>query len=347
MFKARRLRKYKKEAAAAVKYARRLNSRYGAKAAEGAVARVEESAAALESAIATGELEAIKAHYDVLQELIPREYDGIRKSPQREYFESIGIAVLVALLLRTFIIEAFTIPSGSMIPTLAVGDFLFVNKLSYGLRVPFRNGHFADWSIPERGDVIVFVFPCNEKQDYIKRVVGLPGDVVDVDRQGFVWINGEKQAERLKGPFQDGDVFNGDEKSGNQCIAPLTEYVGTLTDTHFRLLHCGEDAGSKPHERPPSDWAQVENYRACQTSAFSMPNTPRWPWKVPEGHVYVMGDNRGNSADSRYWGFVPMGNIKGKAMFIWLSWDGSKSFTRPWEKVRWDRMFRGVHRDPG
>ena len=138
MFKGRRLRKFKKEAAAAVKYGRRLNKKYGARVGEASVARVEEAVAALAAAADTDAIESIKAHYDVLQEVIGREYDGIRKSPQREYFESIGIAVLVALLLRTFIIEAFTMRDAILSVLAAGGRPLDLGRL--GARQPGCDG---------------------------------------------------------------------------------------------------------------------------------------------------------------------------------------------------------------
>jgi signal peptidase I len=200
-------------------------------------------------------------------------HDSVKtKSTFREYAEAIGMALLLALFIRTFIVQAFKIPSGSMIPTLQIGDHILVNKLAYGIRIPFWGQYLVDFSTPESGDVIVFIFPEDRSKDFIKRVIGVAGDTVEI-RGKKVYINGKQ----IEDPHAH---FEGDDP---QSILPASR----------------DDFG---------------------------------PSKVPENHVFVMGDNRDRSYDSRFWGFVNLDEVRGKAFLIYWSWDG----TDRW--VRWERL---------
>ena len=199
-----------------------------------------------------------------------------KKSIAREYTEAILIALLLALLIRTFIVQAFKIPSGSMKKTLLIGDHILVSKFSYGTHIPneipFINIKLFDDivlfpKVPKRGDIIVFKFPKDETRDFIKRVIGLPGDLLEVKSQK-VYINNK--------PYE---------------------------DTHAR------------HTDSPSDSPLV-------------PRDDFGPILVPDDHVFVMGDNRENSQDSRYWGYLNVKKIRGKALIIYWSWDRIKSWVR-------------------
>ncbi|MEY4948206.1 MAG: LepB: signal peptidase [Pseudomonadota bacterium] len=191
-----------------------------------------------------------------------------QKSILREYAEALAVALALAMFIRTFFVQAFKIPSGSMLPTLQIGDHLLVNKLLYGLRVPVRGTRYLSFFKPERGDIVVFVYPEDRDKDFIKRVVGIPGDRIEI-RHKILYRNGEAVDE----PFA------------------------------YR---------SEPEGPAPRD-----NFG---------------PVTVPEGKVFVMGDNRDHSFDSRFWGFVPFEDIKGKAFVIYWSWDGEDSW------VRWSRI---------
>jgi signal peptidase I len=196
-----------------------------------------------------------------------------RKSLVREYAEAIFIAVLLALLIRQFAIQAFTIPSGSMMDTLLIGDYILVNKFLYGAEIPFIDKHLPGIRDPKRGDIIVFKYPNDESRDFIKRIIAVGGDTVQV-RDNRVWINGVLQDE----PFVRGGPY------------PVNLNA-----------HCGY-------------------LYACD------------PLAVPAGAYFVMGDNRDNSQDSRYWGFVKREKIRGKAFLIYWSWNGE----RHW--LRWRRL---------
>jgi signal peptidase I len=196
---------------------------------------------------------------------------GGETSTWREYAEALVMAVVLALFIRTFIVQAFKIPSGSMLPTLEIGDHLLVNKFLYGLRIPFSDDRILDFYEPEHDDVIVFVYPQDRTKDFIKRVKGIAGDTIEI-RNKVLYINGEK-----------------------------------VEDAHAYY-----DPAPAARARAPRD-----NFG---------------PFKVPEGSVFVMGDNRDHSHDSRFWGVVPLGDILGKAFVLYWSWD-SENFSPRWSRI--------------
>lgn len=197
--------------------------------------------------------------------------------------------ILFALTVRWLLVEPYRIPSGSMIPSLAVGDQIFVNKLSYGVRVPFTTNQLIEFSEPTRGDVAVFVCPDTPELNYIKRIVALAGDEVVV-RNGVLAVNGETLPRESQGDkvYQD-------------------RHFESSTWFEFNALEETEGNHGVSYE------VLADNARPAPTRDFG-------PFVVPEGHVFMMGDNRDHSRDSRVFGAVPVGHIMGRAMFIWWSW---------------------------
>ncbi len=225
--------------------------------------------------------------------------DRITRRPwYLEYTASFFPVILLVFVLRSFFFEPFRIPSGSMIPTLQIGDLILVNKFTYGVRLPVINKKIIDLGSPQRGDVMVFRFPLNPQQDYIKRVVGLPGDRVEyVDRR--LIINGKPvEAKPLGRYFDEGRV---------QYYEEFSERLGNVS---HRIILSDSPLGvpivpSGPHTNPG----------ACRYQ----PDGRGVSCVVPPNSYFVMGDNRDNSEDSRYWGFVPDENIVGRAFFIWMN----------------------------
>ncbi len=204
-----------------------------------------------------------------------------------EYARSLFPVLLIVLLFRSFLFEPFKIPSGSMIPTLLIGDFIVVNKFSYGIRLPVLNKKVFAVGEPKRGEVVVFRYPKDPSVNFIKRAVGLPGDTISYrDKQLF--INGEKVIETNVGRYKSSDV---------KCTTPAVDaelFDQQLGDTRHNILM---------HHRSGGRNGQ---------------------WVVPEGHYFMMGDNRDRSNDSRSWGFVPEENLVGRAVGIWLNFNFDK-----------------------
>ena len=199
-----------------------------------------------------------------------------------EYAQSFFPIFLVVLLLRSFLVEPFRIPSGSMVPTLLVGDFILVNKFDYGIRLPAINKKIIKIGDPKRGDIVVFRYPVDPSTPFIKRIIGIPGDKVEY-RNHELFLNDAPV------PTEDGGTFIG--------VKSATQHTG-----FSRLV---EQLPGHPHD------------------IIIAPNTEGYNWSgtVPEGSYFVMGDNRDNSRDSRFWGFVPDENLVGKAFMIWMNWD--------------------------
>ena len=212
--------------------------------------------------------------------------------------------ILAVFLLRSFLFEPFKIPSGSMIPTLLVGDLILVNKFHYGVRLPVINKKIIANHDPERGDVMVFRYPVNPSVDYIKRVVGIPGDEVTF-RDQKLFLNGVEQT-RVAAPPP--GYY---EEDSRRYVPEFTETIGT--SQHRILINPTSDRFR--WDQPITQFPFIEN---CRYSAEAV------TCKVPAGHYFMMGDNRDNSQDSRYWGFVPDENIVGKAFFIWMNFGDLK-----------------------
>src|SRR5581483_2508616 len=235
--------------------------------------------------------------------LLDRFWLGKRRSPEQkepwwiEYPKSFFPVILIVFLLRSFVVEPFKIPSGSMISTLLVGDFILVNKFSYGIRLPVINKKIVDLDEPKRGEVMVFRYPENPSLDYIKRVVGIPGDRIDY-RNKRLTING-----RLL-PVEMGDDFQYVE-SGLSYVNAM-RFWETLGDRRHAVI-INPDA-------PPVLLASVRQFPLRDYCEY---NETGFTCTVPPGQYFMMGDNRDSSSDSRYWGFVPEGNIVGKAFLVW------------------------------
>ncbi|HVP87857.1 MAG TPA: signal peptidase I [Casimicrobiaceae bacterium] len=244
-----------------------------------------------------------------------------RRSPEAaeawwiEYAKSFFPVLLIVFLLRSFLAEPFKIPSSSMRPTLEVGDFILVNKFAYGLRLPIIEKKIVPIGEPMRGDVIVFRYPVNPSQDFIKRVIGLPGDEV-VYRDKQLSVNGVSWPQKPDGAYGylEGLMYVTTER--------LSESNGN------REYDIAEDPARQP--------VYPLNVRAFPGRENCVYNDRGFTCKVPPGQYLMMGDNRDNSDDSRYWGFVPDDHIRGKAFFIWFNWDdiASLAFKRVGSGIR-------------
>jgi signal peptidase I len=220
-----------------------------------------------------------------------------------EYSKSFFPVLLVVFVLRSFLAEPFKIPSSSMRPTLEVGDFILVNKFAYGIRLPIIEQKIIALGDPKRGDVVVFRYPLNPSQDFIKRVIGVPGDVVEY-RDKKLTVNGTPWPQRADGSYSylEGLRFE-----------TLERFVEN-TDGKAGLAHT---IGVNPQAQPvyPGNVRPFPGRENCEY------NEHGFTCRVPAGQYFMMGDNRDNSDDSRYWGFVPDDHLRGKAFFIWFNWD--------------------------
>ena len=215
------------------------------------------------------------------------------------WMRSLGMALVLFLIIRTFLIEAFQIPSGSMERTLLAGDFLFVNKAVYGAQIPGTHARLPGFESPHRGDVIVFAYPKNPELNYVKRVIGAPGDTVEM-RSGDVRVNGRR-----------------------------------LRETYVQRVDPGRDVYD-----PEFNWQRDYLVDGGSASRDYHPTRDNWgPLRVPAGKYFVLGDNRDNSADSRYWGFVDAAAVKGRPLVVYFSYDREAHDALPWlTDIRWHRL---------
>lgn len=293
-------RRTRKEGRAQAAYLRKSVKKYAFRLSKEAQDELTTAAARLDRVVDGGEHDPICEELAHVDDLIDKHVSFARKSTFREYADSIGVAVLVALLLRAFVVEAFKIPSGSMIPTLAIGDHIFVNKFLYGLRIPFTTVRFFEWRKPQRGEVIVFIWPVDPSKDFIKRIIAIEGDTIEV-RSDVVYVNGKPVPHHeIPGDFPYWDYTEETGRWHQEVARRVTEEWG---GEEYTTLHAVGRRGGR--DLPPT--------------------------VVPPGHVYVLGDNRENSQDSRFWGPLPVENIKGKALVVW--WSSGEP-----EGVRWGRI---------
>ncbi|MET0293239.1 MAG: signal peptidase I [Steroidobacteraceae bacterium] len=237
-----------------------------------------------------------------------------------DYARSFFPVVLVVLIVRSFLFEPFRIPSDSMMPTLYDGDFILVNKFSYGLRLPVTNAKFVDLGEPERGDVVVFRFPPDPAINYIKRVVGLPGDKVRIESDRL-FVNGEPVSVSEVGEYSDG------------CYQGMQLVEESLGEHKHRALFC-RTSGDIATAPLPSCNRNLERGYICPSDPDPAPDrNDIVEIEVPAGNYLMIGDNRDNSADSRYFGFVPEANLIGSAKRIWFNWDLQRKGGPMWSRV--------------
>ena len=226
--------------------------------------------------------------------VLPKRDENAPDPVLLDYAQSFFPVLLIVFLLRGFVVEPFRIPSGSMLPTLEIGDFILVNKFSYGVKIPIIHKEILDYADPVRGDVVVFRWPGDNKTSYIKRLVGLPGDRIEYKNRQL-YINGKVVVSEHDGEY-----------------IPVAETIAR--DRFLQTIDTSEKIeGNKKMVQYSTLLDKRNGIRFNQTNA----------WVVPQGHYFMMGDNRDGSSDSRSWGFLPDENVVGKAFFIWFHFNKS------------------------
>jgi len=331
---AQQQRRVRREASSLSAAAKRAIKRHGLRVAAEPRKEIVALAAGVDEAVAAKDHDLVCERMVKLQDLTDRHLAFAKKSTFREYTDSIGVAVLVALLLRAFVVEAFKIPSGSMIPTMEVGDHIFVNKFLYGLRIPFTKIKFFEYRKPKRGEVIVFIYPKEPDKDFIKRIVAVEGDTVQV-RHGVLFVNGQEvDHKRLPGEWTYSDYDETTDRWSQRTCVREEEKLDGHDYITIHNAHLVEDFGDyqTDYPREPGSCSPPAETLDKRGDDGGMAVAPHGGGcLVKPGFVFAMGDNRDNSHDSRFWGAVPLENIKGKALIVWWSQGGP-------DGIRWGRL---------
>ncbi|WP_242339076.1 MULTISPECIES: signal peptidase I [Anaeromyxobacter] len=335
---ARRLARARKDARRFARDARRLAAR-DARRLGAARAEILAAADEVDAAAAEGEPARLSAALRALDALWEVHLARRARPLWREYAESMLVAVVVALFLRGFVVEAFRIPSGSMVPTLLVGDHIFVSKLAYAIRVPFTHLRLLELGVPRRGDVIVFENPREPAKDYVKRVAGVPGDVIEL-REQVLYVNGVPQPRSPDGelPYEERS-----DATGALFSDTCRRYREALARGELARPDAADAAGAEASWQTGAA-AGVATYDVLQCRRARLA-AREGPFEIVRpGHVFVLGDNRDRSADSRGEGGwqVPFDHIAGRATVVFWSWGDGGGLRGDGRGPRLDRLFKRI-----